>query len=113
MRVLLGGEGEKNWKGYVSCEKRTEHEKEGCGAVMEVEEADLVLMYWEDRSSEHFYPAVRGPLCGKYNEVKSSPKAVFERVVDTLKKGKAIFDGYSQTDKAAETAAPKGENASN
>ena len=59
MGVLLGGGGEKNWKGYVSCEKHHDYEKPGCGAVMEVEEGDLILMYWEDGSSEHFYPAVR------------------------------------------------------
>jgi hypothetical protein len=111
MRVLLGGEGEKNWKGYVSCEKHHDHEREGCGAVMEVEEGDLILMYWEDRSLEHFYPAVRCPLCGKYTEVKNVPMAVFERTVDSLKKGKTVFDGYSQTDKAAETGEPKGANA--
>jgi hypothetical protein len=106
MRVLLGREGEKNWKGYVSCGKHHDHEKQGCGAVMEVEEADLILMYWEDASSEHFYPAVRCPLCGKYSEANDVPKSVFERMVDSLKKGKALFDGYSQTDKA-ETHAQK------
>jgi len=106
MRVLLGGEGEKNWKGYVSCQKYHDHEKRGCGAVMEVEEGDLILMYWEDGSSEHFYPAVRCPLCGKYNAAKGVPKSILERMVDSLKKGKAVFDGYSQMDKArAETIA--------
>jgi hypothetical protein len=106
MRVLLGREGEKNWKGYVSCGKHHDYEKQGCGAVMEVEEEDLILMYWEDGSSEHFYPAVRCPLCGKYNEAKDVTKSVFERMVDSLKKGKALFDGYSQMDKA-ETHAQK------
>ena len=107
MRVLLGGEGEKNWKGYVSCGKHHDHEKHGCGAVMEVEEEDLILMYWEDGSSEHFYPAVRCPLCGKYNEAKGVPESVCERMVDSLKKGKTVFDGHSQVDKA-ETGAQRG-----
>ena len=100
MRVLLAREGEKNWKGFVSCGKHHDHEGQGCGAVMEVEEEDLTLMYWEDGSSEHFYPAVRCPLCGKYNEAKDVPKSVFERMIDSLKKGKAVFDGHTQMDKA-------------
>jgi len=93
MRVLKGGEGEKNWRGYVSCEKRHEHEQPGCGAVLEIESGDLTLMYWEDRASQHFYPAVRCPLCGKYTEAPRVPKTILENLVRSLGQAKAVFDG--------------------
>jgi len=93
MRVLKGGEGEKNWRGYVGCEKRHAHEPPGCGAVLEVEPADLILMYWEDGSSEHFYPAVRCPVCGKHTEALRVPKGIVENLLRSLGEAKAVFDG--------------------
>jgi hypothetical protein len=46
MRLLkVGGtENVKNWKGYVTCDKKNDHDKTGCGTVMEIEEGDLGLM---------------------------------------------------------------------
>lgn len=103
MKVLIvrGKESPKSWKGYVACEKRNNHDKQGCGAVLEIEEGDLNLMYWEDNSSQHYYVAVRCPECGKPNEVKDVPRTILERMVEMLKHGKTLFDGYVSETQAA------------
>ena len=108
MKVLVvgGTEARRSWKGYVSCDKKNEHDKPGCGAVLEVEEADLNLMYWEDGSSQHYYIAVRCPECGKYNEAKHVPKPIFGRLVDAMSHGKAVFDGYGQAGREASGVSP-------
>jgi hypothetical protein len=108
MKVLVvgGTEGQKNWRGYVSCEKKNNHDQPGCGAVLEVEERDLNLMYWEDGSSQHYYVGVRCPECGKYNEARHVPKPIFDRLVHAMNHGTAIFDGYSQEAKGAEGIPP-------
>jgi hypothetical protein len=108
MKVLMvgGTEARKNWKGYLSCDKKSDRDKPGCGAVLEVEEGDLYLMYWEDGSSQHYYVAVRCPECGKYIEAKHVPKPMVERLVNGMSHGRAIFDGYSQEGKGADRVSP-------
>jgi len=103
MRVLraAGTDLGKNWNGYVSCDRKNEHDKAGCGAVLEVDEADLNLLYWEDAESQHYYLAVRCPECGKYNAVRGVPRSVHERILDSLNHGKSIFDGYTRGADAA------------
>jgi hypothetical protein len=108
MKVLVvgGTEARRNWKGYVTCDKKNAHDKPGCGAVLEVEEPDLNLMYWEDGTSQHYYIAVRCPECGKYNEARQVPKPIFERLVDAMHHGKAVFDGYGEEGMGAGGASP-------
>ena len=110
MRVLMVGgvESRKNWKGYITCAKRTDHDRNGCGAVLEVEEVDLSLMYWEDRSTQHYYVAVRCPECGKANEVKNVPETILGRLIDSMEHGRSLFDGYSREAQASEKQKPLG-----
>ncbi|MCX5735228.1 MAG: hypothetical protein NTW68_13005 [candidate division NC10 bacterium] len=98
MRLLKAGgtENLKNWKGYVTCDKKNEHDGKGCGTVMEIEERDLGLMYWEDASSQHYYVAVRCPECGKHNIVRNVPNSILVRMVDSMNRGGSRFDGYSR-----------------
>jgi len=97
MRLLKvgGAENLKNWKGYVTCDKKNDHDRKGCGTVMEIEEGDLGLMYWEDGSSQHYYVAVRCPECGKHNNVRNVPNSILVRMVDSMNRGGSGFDGYS------------------
>jgi len=102
--VMVGGvESRKNWKGYVTCAKQNEHDHDGCGAVLEVEETDLSLMYWEDKSFQHFYVAIKCPECRKANEVKNVPETILGRLIDSMEHGKTLFDGYSRDAQQSET----------
>jgi len=83
-----------DWKAEVKCDKNDKYDKDGCGAVLSIAAADLVMMYWYGSHFLHFYTAVRCPQCGKYNEVKV-PNLVWEKFNTAKNQNKAIFDGFS------------------
>jgi len=66
----------------------------GCGAIIEISEKDLAVMYWYGTHFKHEYFAFQCPCCHKYNSVGQVPDRIFNRF--TLRKAfkKAIFDGF-------------------
>ena len=66
------------------------------GAKLEVEESDLVLLYWEGTHFTHHYCGVRCPQCGHVSAVRRVPESVWQRVNTPANRRRATFDGFSE-----------------
>lgn len=83
------------WKASITCEKKDTPDSKGCGAILEVEAKDLIMMYWKGSHFDHHYAAVKCPCCDKYNRVKEFPDALWQKFSTAERRAKAIFDGFS------------------
>ncbi len=96
MKVIKSGTvvpgGIDNWKTEVTCKKRAKADPDGCGAVLEVTEKDLVMMHWFGTHFQHWYAGVRCPQCGKYNSA-DVPDLIWERFDNKKRRAKSVFDG--------------------
>lgn len=82
------------WKAEVKCEKFDQYDNDGCGAVLEATEKDLVFRYWLGSHFTHYYATIKCPCCGKYTKVKV-PNSVWERIDTAKNRKKATHDGFS------------------
>ena len=98
MKVLKAGRvsgSGKPWRTKVVCRKRDQFDSEGCGAQLAVTEKDLVMMYYLGTHFQHFYAAVKCPLCGHYTAPRDIPGPVWSRLDTAAKRAKAVFDGVT------------------
>ena len=95
MKVIKEGNVPEIFEQEVTCEKyfNDSYDLDGCGAVLRIQEADLVLRYFFGTHFRHYYPAVKCPRCGKFTSVKV-PSPVFERINTEESYQKATFDGF-------------------
>jgi hypothetical protein len=101
MKVIKNGsaapDGLENWNTEVTCAKRDKFDSKGCGAVLEVTEEDLILMYWHGTHSAHHYSGMKCPQCGKYNAVENLPDPIWNRLNTKKRRAKSVFDGFSES----------------
>ncbi len=100
MKVIQGGTvpAPEDWVVKVTCiEKRVDKgAPKGCGAELEVNKDDVVLMKWFGTHSAHYYAAVQCPRCLKYNFI-TAPNTIWKELNTPEGRAKAIFDGFDDS----------------
>lgn len=78
----------------VTCMKRDEYDRGGCGVVLRFGPDDLVPRYYEASHSNKYYFVVICPRCAHDCFIKLSTVVWQEIMTEEMKK-KATFDGFS------------------
>lgn len=65
----------------------------GCEAKIEINEKDLVVMYWYGTHFKHQYFAFQCPCCHKFNPVEKVPEKIVKQLDKKIFETK-IFDGF-------------------
>lgn len=87
----------RSWRTDITCEKKDQYDENGCGAIFEIREEDLKILYWHGTHFRHYYTATECPCCLKYNRVFSLPQNILRRVDTKENRKNAIFDGLSES----------------
>ncbi len=81
----------------ITCAKHDDHDSDGCGAQLRIEEKDLVPRYWKATHSQKYYFSVICSLCRHYCHVRLSDGVYKELMTEDMRK-RATFDGFGDGD---------------
>jgi hypothetical protein len=81
------------WKEQRCVKKANYLGQNGCGAVLALEESDVVVMLYYGTHFAHNYAGFKCPVCGKYGAVNGIPDPIWQRVYK-VKKRSQVFDGF-------------------
>ncbi len=98
--VVKEGDAALDGKTGVVCKIKNEGSRkdEGCGAVLKITFADLVLYKWYGTHFTHYSVAIKCPQCKKYVEVAGQvPDGIYNRLNTAKNRKKAVLSGIDES----------------